>query len=431
MATVKDILSETKRFVDEKRAAAFSEKQGLAGQDPNTYPGAENDKPVDPSTEKPNPGANEDVNSPAGAYSAKGAKPAHQKEQGTALEATDAPPASVKREPAVSSDAMAGSTGSNRIGDQPVTKHAELRDSLLAAIKKAQDSEKQAAAPAAEAPPAPAAPAAPAVEAPAPVAAAAPEKQGEDGPGQITLTQDVLAKIAETMLATEEGWQLVEQGLSKAAGAEAARETMSYLTQQEKLLEKQAAFEQGYADAENLIQQAIYRKGAEDMKAAMAAEPKPQAAAPSDDPLKRLGAALADASVKNAQAELAALGGGMPPEMMAGGMPPEMGAVPGADEAMAGMGQAPADDEITPEELQQALAMLVQEGQISEEEAAAIMDYIVSGADMAGAEGAAAAGDEAAAAAAGDAAAGADQGMEASASANSLLDAIRKVKAQK
>jgi hypothetical protein len=445
MATVKDILNDTRKFVQEKRASAFNEKQGLAGQDPNTYPGSQHDKPVDASMEQPDPGAKEDVNSPSGAYDAKGAKPANQKEQGTALEATDAPPASVKKEPAVSADAMAGSNGGGSVGDQPVAKHAELRDSLLSAIKTAQEAEKKASDDAPAEGEGEAAPAADDKEKPAEGDGEEPTKEGEDAPGEITLTQDVLAKIAETLLATEEGWELVEQGLSKAAGADAARETMSYLTQQEQLLEKQAAAEQGYRDAEELIKQAIYLQGVRDAQASMTpAAPAPEQEKAAETPvnpnaeiLQRLGAALADASVKNAQADLAALAGGMPGAEMGGadmGAMGAMGGMPGADEAMAGMGGAPEEDEISPEELQEALAMMVQEGQISEEEAAAIMDYITSGEDMAGAEGAAAA-EGADEAAAGEAAAaageGEEAGMEAAASANSLLAAIQRVKAAK
>jgi hypothetical protein len=482
MSTVKDILSDTRAFVEEKRAAAFNEKQGLAGQDPNTYPGAQHDKPVDASMEQPDPGANEDVNSPPGAYSAQGAKPANQKEQGTALEATDPPPASVKKEPEITSDAMAGSKGSKSVGDQPVSKHAELAADLLGAIKSAQGAE---AAPEAdpkpegegegeaepekkaegegEAEPAPeakpegegeAAPAEPEKKAEGEAAPAEPEKKaGEETPGEITLSQDVLAKIAETMLATEEGWDLVEQGLSKAAGAEAARETMGYLTEQEELLQKEAAREQGYKDAEALIHQAIYLQGVEDTKAAAAAEQKQVPAQPekaaADNPngiLQRLGIALADTSVKGAQADLAALaGGGMPDRAGLGAMPgaeaalgaEAMGGMPGAEEAMGDMGAAPGDEDITPEELQEALAMMVQEGQLQEEEAAAIMDYVSSGEEMAGAEeGAAAEGAEEAAmadAGAGEAAAAGaeEEGMEAAASANDLLAAIQRVKASK
>jgi hypothetical protein len=484
MASVQEILSETRSFVEEKRAAAFDEKQGLAGQDPNTYPGAENDKPVDDSMKQPTPGAEEDVNSPSGAYSAEGATPANQKEQGTALEATDAPPASVKKEPEQTADAMAGPKGQKKVGDQPVSKHAELATSLLNSIKAAQegagddpetgegdnDPDKQAGD-----------------DPETGEGDNDPDKQAGDGtPGEITLTQDVLAKIAETLLATEEGWNTVEQGLSKAAGAEAARKTMSYLADQEQELQKQAAHEQGYQDAEALIQQAIYQRGVEDTKAAMDKTAKggyakkgkkkskkkkdtqedddqkqaavkgyqdagqliealqKQADTQNQQPaneneaiLQRLGAALADNSVKSAQADLAALAGGMPgegaglgaaPGMDAAmGMPGAGGGMPGPEEAMDEMGGVPEDEEITPEELQEALAMMVQEGQISEEEAAAIMDYIQSGEEVAGA------GEEDMADAGLDEGAGEDTydeeaGMEAAASADSLLAAIQRVK---
>jgi len=481
MTKVADILKETRAFVESKQASAFSEKQGLAGQDPNTYPGAEHDKPVDSSSMQPDPGANQDVNSPEGAYSAKGAKPANQKEQGSALEATDPPPVSVKKEPAVSSDAMAGPKGGGSVGDQPVAKHAELANDLLSAVKKAQDAktasddapaegegEPAPAATPAEGEPAPAegegeGEAAPAEGEAAPAEGEGekeasakgkgdgegePEKKAEGNQSELELTQDVLAKIASALLSTEDGWELVENGLSKVAGAEAARETMTFLQQEEEDLQKQALYAQGQADAEALIKQAIWQAGydAAQAQAAPQVDPEKQAevataqlkqaagiesdedaAAKGIDPeaLKKLGRALADNSVKSAQGlDLAALagGGGMPPEMGAE-MPPEMGAeAPGGEEALDEMGGAPMDEEITPEELEQALAMLVQSGELSEEEVAAIMEHIQASGDLS------AAGDAAEAGAAEEAAA---EGMETEASAQNLLDAIRRVKAQK
>ena len=45
MPKIQEILAETRAFVETKKAE-FTDKQGLAGQDPNTLPGAENDKPA-------------------------------------------------------------------------------------------------------------------------------------------------------------------------------------------------------------------------------------------------------------------------------------------------------------------------------------------------------------------------------------------------
>lgn len=68
------------------------------------------------------------------------------------------------------------------------------------------------------------------------------------------LTSDVLAKIAAVMLATEEGTKLAESVLAKAAGAEAAEKTMNFLRTQSDLAEKQAEYEAGQRDTVMLLQ---------------------------------------------------------------------------------------------------------------------------------------------------------------------------------
>ena len=380
MPKIQEILAETRAFVETKKAE-FTDKQGLAGQDPNTLPGAENDKPVDAGAKAPDPQVKEEPGSAAGGYSAEGATPASKKEQGTALDATDAPPATVKKEPEVSADAMV----------EP--KSAELANDLLAAVKKAQ--EKAAADPAAAdaAAPAegtadPAADAAAATDPAAdgtakPAAATDPAAEGtakpaaavEAAPQEIVLNQEVLAKIAETLLATEEGWDLVEGGLAKAAGAEAAKETMDFLAEGALEAEKQAAYKRGQDEAEAAIQTAIYNKGREDamaevkeatapaapvikntaanlaqavkqaaetLKATKATAAAPAGGATQED-LQKLGRNLADASVKAAQAELGAAAGGLPPELAALAGAEGAGAAPaaeGAEGALAEMGAA-------------------------------------------------------------------------------------------
>ena len=68
------------------------------------------------------------------------------------------------------------------------------------------------------------------------------------------LTSDVLAKIAAVMLATEEGTQLAQSILAKAAGAEAAEKTMNFLRAQSDLAEKQAEYAAGQQYALSLLQ---------------------------------------------------------------------------------------------------------------------------------------------------------------------------------
>ena len=290
MATmrVEEILRDTRAFVEAKTA---SEKRALAGQDPNTLPGSEHDQKVKEESKKPTPQVTE--GSPAGAFSASGAKPGDVTEMGHTLQAGDPPPAKVDKEPLITSDVNAA----------PKTGAALLANDLLASIKKAQDELQKTAAKddkkpagskggdvseaqavdASKAPPPvkkegpePAKQDMPsdAKEAPAKDKAMAehggsmPSKGGSAGPSALELTQDVLAKIASTLLATEEGWNVVHDGLSKAAGAEAAHQTMAFLKQAAEQIQAEQAFAQGYNDADNLIKQAIYQQGvAEDRRA--------------------------------------------------------------------------------------------------------------------------------------------------------------------
>jgi len=235
---------------------------------------------------------------------------------------------------------------------------------------------------------------------------------------QLELTTDVLAKIAALVMATEEGAEFVETKLAEAAGAEAAQETLSFLAEQSELAEKQAAYEQGQADAEALITQAIYAAGIE-------AGEKKAADAQNATLYTKLGQEAADAGI----AELMGAGGGAP----------DMGAEAlGADPAAAEMGAAEEmgageEEGITEEELQEALAALVEEGTITPEDASQVIDYISQGgeAEMAGAEAVPEEAIPEEAPAEAGAEAGADAGMmeaQASDKASALLAAIRAIR---
>lgn len=505
MATmrVEEILRDTRAFVEAKTA---SEKRALAGQDPNTLPGSEHDQKVKEESKKPTPQVTE--GSPAGAFSASGAKPGDVTEMGHTLQAGDPPPAKVDKEPLITSDVNAA----------PKTGAALLANDLLASIKKAQDELQKTAAKddkkpagskggdvseaqavdASKAPPPvkkegpePAKQDMPsdAKEAPAKDKAMAehggsmPSKGGSAGPSALELTQDVLAKIASTLLATEEGWNVVHDGLSKAAGAEAAHQTMAFLKQAAEQIQSEQAFAQGYNDADNLIKQAIYQQGVADAQKqaaesrpvracesqaeqaqyaagykaaaallAKASQPK-QAASESRSPqgsvnrnntqlIQKLAKAIAEASVKQAEPgdeeEAGADAGGEEAGAEMAGDEAGAGEEAGADAGPLGeMAAAPQDEEISPEDLQQALAALVQDGQLDPQLAAQIMQYVGSADSVGQAAGEAAAPEAApegmpagAAEAAGPGAA-----MEATASAApeaaSLLAAIEKIRQAK
>lgn len=82
------------------------------------------------------------------------------------------------------------------------------------------------------------------------------------------LTSDVLAKIAAVMLATDEGTKLAESVLAKAAGAEAAEKTLNFLRAQSDLAEKQAEYQAGQRDALELILKQAQEEGAANALAA-------------------------------------------------------------------------------------------------------------------------------------------------------------------
>lgn len=497
MATMKveEILRDTRAFVEAKTA---SEKRALAGQDPNTLPGSEHDQKVKEESKKPTPQVTE--GSPAGAFSASGAKPGDVTEMGHTLQAGDPPPAKVDKEPLITSDVNAA----------PKTGAALLANDLLASIKKAQDELQKTAAKddkkpagskggdvseaqavdASKAPPPvkkegpePAKQDMPsdAKEAPAKDKAMAehggsmPSKGGSAGPSALELTQDVLAKIASTLLATEEGWNVVHDGLSKAAGAEAAHQTMDFLKQAAEKIQAEQAFAQGYHDADNLIKQAIYQQGVADAQKqaakqpaakqpavvspaqaqydagykaaeallAKASQPKQASTGVNAQLIQKLAKAIAEASVKQAEPgdeeEAGADAGGEEAGADTAGDEAGAGADAGADAGPLGeMAAAPQDEEISPEELQQALAALVQDGQLDPQIAAQIMQYVGS-ADSVGQAAGEAAAPEAAAMegmpAGAAEAAGPGAAMEAIASAApeaaSLLAAIEKIRQAK
>lgn len=260
---------------------------------------------------------------------------------------------------------------------------------------------------------------------------------------QLELTTDVLAKLAAMVLSTEEGAEFVEGELAKHAGAEAANETLAFLAEQSELAEKQAAYEQGQADAQALIDQAIFEQGkeaafiemgetkeAEDYAAGQAdaeallanlvemaesgdAEKQAEAA----DMFEKLGQAVADASI----ADLMDQAGEGEAEMDMGADELAAGAegVEGAEEAM-----GEEEEGITEEELQMALQSLVEDGTITEDEAAQVLDYVSSAEE--GEEGM-------------EAAEGAEEmpaeeaGMETEASdtAGALLEQIKQIRASR
>jgi hypothetical protein len=416
--TMNEILADTKQFLSIKEASFGKQAKEEALDNPNSIPGSAHDKPVDDGASAPDKEVQQEL-PPNTANSNAGASEAEKLESGHATDATQSVQ-DVTNKPMISSDSNAkeASAGVNShakdlidlIGNFNAEKVAArsavdvLTDEKCSKCDKEDcDCEKEDKSDDYK----------------------EESKQAKVG-GEIELSRDVLAKIACTILSTEEGVTFTEQILQKEAGAQAARDTMEFLQKQAEDSEKQAAYDAGQEHADQLINAAV--KQAEDARFERAYEAgrsdalKLAAALQGAGSIdyKALGATVAAEAVKRAQAELM----GMDPAAMDSGI--------GADEALAGMaGEGEeAGDDIAPEELEAALAMMVQSGELSEEEVAAIMSQI--GASEGAEEAGEAVGAIEGAAPEGMEGLGGLEGMEVAASADvskSFLSALATVRA--
>ena len=297
----------------------------------------------------------------------------NETDRSNALESGDPAPVSLSKKPAITADANA------KVADSS----AKIANSIISSIREYQSSTKSAEVMAGKGEPVKPseAPEAKKIDAKEKSEGARgkeikkeenkAEAKQADGP-QMELTSDVLSKIAAMVLSTEEGAEFVEGVLAKAAGAEAAQETLMFLAQQSELAEKQAAYEAGARDAEALIQQAIYAQG-------VAAGQKQASAQGEQDFFAKLGQQAADASIESLMSQGQGAGsaaGGAGGDLAAGG------GLPTGGEG----GEGGGEQGISPEELMQGLEQLVQEGTLKPEEAQAVMEYIQQ-AEGGGAEG--------------------------------------------
>jgi hypothetical protein len=381
---MEEILADTKKFLSIKEASFGKAAKEEALDNPGSIPGSNHDKPVDEGAQSPDKEVQQEL-PPNSANDNSGAEEAEKLESGHAMDATETVQ-DVTKKPMISNDANAKEASAG------VNKHAQDLMSLINGAKAEQekaaegygdDDDKKAECEGCDNPECSCKDKDKEAAAKEAAEAGAEEANKQAGEGQqIDLTQEVLAKIACTILSTGEGVAFTESLLQKEAGAQAARDTMEFLNKQAEDAEKQAAYDQGAAHADELINQAI--KQAEDARfdevyqaGRQSVLKVAEAQAASNNgavDYKALGAQVAQEAVKRAQAEMM----GIDPAAMDSGI--------GADEALAGMAGEGADDEIAPEELEQALALMVQSGELSEEEVAAIMSQVgaAGGAEEAG-----------------------------------------------
>lgn len=297
---IDDLLGQLDRFT---KLAQERESENITGQDPDSMPGAENDKPIPAGATKDDPKVKDDTINNTDARNLDGAKPGSDApvvEQG--LEASESV-LNPDKKPLDTADANAKEA-------------SDLGNSLIKTILETkQAAQKKAAAPA---------PAAKAPEA---------QTQKQAAPAdKISVDMAMLAKIAAITLADEEGQLAVQSALTKRAGAEFAAEVLDTL---EKRAAEQAAFEKGAQDAEAMIGDAQEAQGAADAEAA-----------------------LADAGAAEG-ADAAAVEGG---------------------DAEDGVGdeldEGASLDDFSPEEVAEAVQEMAQDGQISPEDAQAVIEAI-------------------------------------------------------
>lgn len=407
--TALDIIERTKQLVAAHRKQAESP---ISGEDVNSMPGAENNKPrevppLDPNVKQRFP------NEPSSARTNEGAGP-----DGTAkitqkqtLAANEAAPVSVAKEPLDTADANADRPSSKAAADLAAGLVADIR-----AHQKKKATTKKAADDAAEA-----------------KAEGEPEEQEkkeneenkeekEEGDGEkeagsdtIDMDQAVLAKIAAIVLSTKNGWEFAEGAIKKYAGAQAAAEVMNHVKTRTEQQDAEQSYKMGAAHAEQAVQnmlaeqlaqshnQAYYKGYADAVKTAGVQAPAPmsvnamqQAAAADYAAGQKIaeelifktaqdqyaqGQQLAEVVIQKFAQDVASLDDPQAQQALsqmatspdAGGAPEagaEGGDAAGVQEAAAGISDA------SPEEIGEALAELVQEGTVPAEEAMQIVDAI-------------------------------------------------------
>ncbi len=306
------------------KVAADITSEDITGQDPGSMPGSENDKKVPEEMKTPDPEVKDETVGGAENYSAEGASPGsdNPKLEPQLLEA-DEPVLEPEKKPLDSTDVDA--------------KTAAAGNNLVDFILKAQKKELEAKKAAAPAPAKKEAAPAPAKKAAAP----APAKKEAAPTDDIVLTNSVMAKIAAVVLSRQEGRELVQRFLAEAAGEDFAKQAMDTMGLVGRQANEMSEFEKGAQDAAAMLG---------DMEEAQGAQDAEQALADAGDAEEAAGAADAEAALAGAGAgdEGAALGGG--------------------EEA------AGEDEGFTDEEVLEAIQEMVEDGEITEDQAAQLLE---------------------------------------------------------
>ena len=357
MPSMEDIMKETTALLQRKQASFKGTKSALAGESPDSMPGAEHDGTPPAGSTEAQPEVADKTMGPKSTRSAEGGGDDSAVTRGHATDATEGevPPAKAL----ISDDANAKAARCAQFGNDIMADIRKWRKSAAPVQKKADPEPEPEPA---VMPPKAKAPKAPAVKKEEKAEEADEKGAAADGLN-MELTERVLAKIAAICLSYEDTCQAVTAALEKHAGENQAKEILGFLEQQDAEYTKQAAEAAGYQDGMALINRQIYEQGLAAGKAASA--PAVKAAAPK-------ASAQPDAERVQALIELGQKLAGDGIGNIMGALPNEQGAPVGADPAAGGN----PGEEFSVEDLAAALDVLVSQKQISPEDAQSIMQTI-------------------------------------------------------
>lgn len=339
------------------KQAADITSEDIAGENPGSMPGSENDKKAPAEAEKPDPEVDDKTVGGESNYSGEGASPGsdNPKLEPQLLEA-DEPVLTPEKKPLDSTDADAktASAGNDLVSFILQNQKKELEAKKAEESKKVEAEKKAAPAPA----PAKAEPA----------KAQAPAKKEAAPADDIVLTNNVLSKIAAVVLSRQEGRELVQRYLAEAAGEDFAKQAMDTMGLVGRKANELSEFEKGAQAAEEMLGDMQEAQGAADAEAALGAADEAQGAADAEAALGDAAAAGEGADEEYSEEEvLEAV-----KELVDSGEITEeqaMQLLQGADVPEEGAGE----EEVTEEELAQAIGDMIQSGELPEEEAQALI----------------------------------------------------------
>lgn len=369
MPTPADILKDTMELMAQKRAQFEEPKKAMEGESPESLPGAENTRPVDKSDEQPDPEITQKPDMPEGATSAPAASATGGGMENTDEMSTPELPDAKEKKPLIRT--------ADKMANDIIAQIRSFQSSVEKAAQDATEKTKSEEGDKAEEGK---------TDKPSEEIAEVKKEEGEitvdantesspdastgKAAESFTLTQEVLAKMAAITLAYEEGRDFMEAILTEHAGAEKAAEVFDFISQRSEEFDKQAAEEQGYQDGLRALIEEAYNAG---LKAA--------GVDPHAEELYKVGQMLADESLEGLMPPPE--GAAMPP--MPGPVADEAAAVPAALEAVPEEAMEGAEEDVTLEDVAEALDILVEEGAIDPESAAEIQKQVaeeVEGASM-------------------------------------------------